>query len=229
MSPDTVTESEKPLRADALRNRNKVLAAARTAFAQQGPDVAISEILKLAGVGSGTLFRHFPTKQDLLVAVLEQTFDQLDDQIVAALEDEDPWQGLVTLLTTTAEMQARDAAFLASVGPELFAVESLQQRNERMMVRMSGLLDRAKAAGVVRDDLAAEDLPFLISAIGGATQSCAPASVVGTSPDLWRRYLGFVLDGLRPQGAHPLPQPPPTLAQMKAMKAAKASMRCGAE
>ncbi len=163
------------------------------------------------------------------MAVLEQTFDRLDAQLAAALQDEDPWNGLVTLLTVTAEMQARDAAFLASVGPELFTVESLQQRNERMMEQITGLIARAKSAGVVRDDLAAEDLPFLISAIGGATQSCAPASVVGSSPSLWRRYLGIVLDGLRPQGATPLPEPPPTLEQMKAMKAAKASMRCGAE
>lgn len=219
MSTEVPDTAERPLRADALRNRAKVLAAARTAFAEGGPDVAVSEILKLAGVGSGTLFRHFETKHDLLLAVLEQTFDELGELLAGAMGAEDPWEGLVQLLTATAEFQARDQAFLASVGPELFAEDSLKQRNAQMMEQMGGLIARAKAAGVVRDDLAAEDLPFIISAIGGSTQQCAPSAAVGVSPDLWRRYLGIVLDGLRPQGATPLPEPAPTVEQLMAIKA----------
>ena len=143
-----------------------------------------------------------------------------DDYGMNHLDEVNQTAGLVNLFTATAEMQSRDQAFLASVGPELFAVESLQQRNTRMMERMSGLLDRAKAAGVVRDDVTAEDMPFLISAIGGATQACAPAGAIGTSPDLWRRYLGIVLDGLRPAGATPLPTPAPSRTELMELKAA---------
>lgn len=219
MSTDVPETAPRPLRADAVRNRNKVLAAARTAFAEGGPDVAVSEILKIAGVGSGTLFRHFETKHDLLIAVLEQTFDELGELLEGALNQDDPWEGLVALLTATAEFQARDQAFLASVGPELFQEESLQQRNAEMMDRMSSLLDRAKAAGVVREDLSAADLPFIISAIGGSTQQCAPSGAAGVSPDLWRRYLGIVLDGLRPQGASALPVAAPTIDELMAIKA----------
>lgn len=215
-----VPDTERPKRADALRNRDRVLDAARIAFAQSGPDVAVSEILRIAGVGSGTLFRHFATKHDLLLAVLEQTFDDLAGSISEALALDDPWEALVQVLSTTAEVQARDQAFLQSVGPELFGEGSLRARNEQMMGQLGELVARAQAAGVVRPDLAAEDVPFIISAIGGATQQCTPAAA-GTSPDLWRRYLGFVLDGLRPEGAHPISEPAPTLEQLMAIKAEK--------
>lgn len=219
MSTDAPDTAERPLRADAARNRQKVLAAARIAFAEGGPDVAVSEILKIAGVGSGTLFRHFETKRDLLLAVLEQTFDEFDATIEQALSAEDPWEGLVSMLTAVAEVQARDQAFLQAVGPELFAEESMLQRNAAMMERMGAFIDRAQAAGVVRADLSVVDLPFVISAIGGATQHCAPAAAAGLPPDLWRRYLGIVLDGLRPEGATPLPEAAPTVEQLIAMKA----------
>lgn len=219
MSTESPEAAERPLRADAARNRQKVLAAARIAFAEGGSDVAVSEILKLAGVGSGTLFRHFETKRDLLLAVLEQTLDEFAATVDQAIEAEDPWEGLVAMLTATAEVQARDQAFLQSVGPELFGEESLLQRNQAMMARMDEFLTRAKAAGAVRDDLSVVDLPFVMSAIGGATQHCAAGPAAGTSPDLWRRYLGIVLDGLRPQGATPLAAPAPTVEQLMAMKA----------
>jgi AcrR family transcriptional regulator len=215
-----VPDTERPKRADALRNRDRVLEAARIAFAQGGPDVAVSEILQIAGVGSGTLFRHFATKHDLLLAVLEQTFDDMADSVTAALAMDDPWAALAQVLSTTAEVQARDQAFLQSVGPELFGEGSLRARNELMMEQLGALVERAQRAGVVRSDLTAADLPFIISAIGGATQQCTPAAA-GTSPDLWRRYLGFVLDGLRPEGAHPLAEPAPTLEQLMAIKAEK--------
>ena len=215
-----VPDTERPKRADALRNRDRVLDAARIAFAEGGPDVAVSEILRIAGVGSGTLFRHFPTKHDLLIAVLEQTFDEMAGSVTEALEMDDPWEALTQVLSTTAEVQSRDQAFLASVGPELFGEGSLRARNEAMMVQLGALVERAQAAGVVRPDLTAADLPFIISAIGGATQQCTPAAA-GTPPELWRRYLGFILDGLRPEAAHPLAEPAPTFEQLMAMKAEK--------
>jgi AcrR family transcriptional regulator len=215
-----VPETERPKRADALRNRDRVLEAARVAFAQGGPDVAVAEILKIAGVGSGTLFRHFATKHDLLIAVLESTFDQLADTMTEALAMEDPWEAVVHVFTTTAEWQARDQMFLQSVGPELFGEERFLRRNEQMMNQVQELIARGQKAGVVREDLTAEDLPFIVGAVGGATQQCSPCSG-GVSPDLWRRYLGLVLDGLRPEGAHPLVEPAPTRAQLMAAKAAK--------
>ncbi|MEH3054932.1 MAG: TetR/AcrR family transcriptional regulator [Patulibacter minatonensis] len=224
MSTEVPNVEERPLRADARRNRDRILVAARQAFAESGPDVAVSEILRIAGVGSGTLFRHFPTKQDLLLAVLEQTFDELSDAVSGALELEDPWASIVKVLTLTATMQSKDAAFLASVGPEMFSEPTLQARNEAMMARVGAVVERAQAAGVLRDDIVATDLPFIVAAIGGATESCVPG-LGAESPELWRRYLQIVLDGLRPEGASPLPEDAPTLDELRAIKAQKHAER----
>lgn len=204
----------RPLRADARRNRERVLAAASQLFAEEGTEASVAEIARRAGVGAGTIFRHFPTKHDLLLATLELGFDEIRIAIDEALAMDDGWTGLVHVMTVCAEMQARDRGFLDAVGPELYAEPSLQLRNEERTALLRQVVDRAREAGVVRDDLRAEDLPFLLRAIGAATKTCGHES--DGMPDLWRRYLGIVLDGLRPEGAMPLPVPAPTLEQLTA-------------
>jgi AcrR family transcriptional regulator len=202
----------RPLRADARRNRARVLAAATEVFAEQGADAGVAEIARRAGVGVGTLFRHFPTKHDLWLATVELSFEDVQTAIAHAGTLDDPWEGLVHVLTVCAEIQARDRAFLQSVGPELFREPSLQRLNAERMTHLEDLVERARSTGLVRDDLRAEDIPFLLSAVGGSTGQC----LVGCAgaPDLWRRYLGIVLDGLRPAGASPLPAAPPTRAEL---------------
>ena len=213
LEADDLVCAVRPLRADARRNRERVLAAATTVFAEQGADASVAVIARRAGVGAGTLFRHFPTKHDLLLASLESGFDDVQAAIAHAETLEDPWAGLVHVLTACAEIQARDRAFLQSVGPELFHEPSLQRRNDERMADLATLIGRAQAAGLVRDDLRAADVPFLLCAVGGATGKCGAGA---TAPDLWRRYLGIVLDGIRPAAASPLPVPPPTLAELTA-------------
>lgn len=205
-------DAVRPLRADARRNRERVLEAATEVFAEQGADASVAEIARRAGVGAGTLFRHFPTKHDLLLATLERGFDDIQAAIDHAATLDDGWEGLVHVLTVCAEIQSRDRGFLESVGPELFREPSLQRRNAERMAHLTTVLERAQADGLVRDDLRAEDIPFLISAVGGATGKCASNSAI--APDLWRRYLGIVLDGMRPVGSSPLPVPAPTLEQL---------------
>ena len=202
----------RPLRADARRNRERVLTAAAEVFAEQGADASVAEIARRAGVGAGTLFRHFPTKHDLLLATIELSFDDVRTAIAHAETLDDPWEGLVHVLTVYAEIQARDRAFLQSVGPELLREPSLQRRSTERMAHLATLVERARRAGVVGDDLRAEDIPFLLGAVGGATGHCQAGC--GGSPGLWRRYLGIVLDGLKPAGASPLPAAPPTLAEL---------------
>ena len=204
----------RPLRADARRNRERVLAAATEVFAEQGAEASVAEIARRAGVGAGTLFRHFPTKHDLLLATLEVGFDDVQAAIEQAASLDDGWQGLVHVLTVCAEIQARDRGFLESVGPELFQEPTLQRRNAERMASLSVVLERAQADGLVRDDLRAEDVPFLISAVGGATGKCSRGGAI--DPELWRRYLGIVLDGMRPAGASPLPVDAPTFEQLTA-------------
>lgn len=215
-TPDTEGSGDaaRPLRADARRNRERVLAAAAEVFAEQGADASVAEIARRAGVGAGTLFRHFPTKHDLLLAALEVSFDEVQAAIAQAMAIEDPWDGLVHVLSACAEIQARDRGFLESIGPELFREPSLQRRNAERMEQLGAVVERARAAGRVRDDLTAEDVPFLLCAVGGATGKCGSGGAL--PPDLWRRYLGIVLDGLRPDGATPLPLPAPTLDELTA-------------
>ncbi|WP_354702155.1 HTH-type transcriptional regulator BetI [Paraconexibacter sp. AEG42_29] len=211
-------DAVRPLRADAKRNRERVLAAAAEVFAEQGADASVAEIARRAGVGAGTLFRHFPNKHDLLLATLELGLDDLSDAITRAETFDDPWDSIVHVVTACAEMQARDRGFLESVGPELFLEPQLQRRHHAMMAQLGVLIGRAQDAGVVRGDLEAEDVPFLLYAVGGVTGKCCGGGAI--SPDLWRRYLGIVLDGLRPAGASPLPVPAPTPAQLTALKSA---------
>lgn len=211
---DGIEDAARPLRADARRNRERVLAAATVVFAEQGAEASVAEIARRAGVGAGTLFRHFPTKHDLLLASLELGFDDVQAAVAHAETLDDAWEALVHVITVCAEIQARDRAFLESVGPELFREPSLQRRNNERMAHMEALVERARAAGLVRDDLRAEDLPFLIAAVGGATGKCGSGAAI--APDLWRRYLGIVLDGLRPAAASPLPVAAPTLAELTA-------------
>jgi AcrR family transcriptional regulator len=204
----------RPQRADARRNRERLLEAATAVFAEVGADASVAEIARRAGVGAGTLFRHFPTTHELLLATLELGFDDIQAAIVEAESMDDGWEGLVHVLSVCAEIQSRDRAFLQSVGPELFREPSLQRRNTERMGHLKTLIERAQKDGLVREDLRAEDVPFLLSAVGGATSQCGAAGEV--TPDLWRRYLGIVLDGMRPAGASPLPVPAPTLAQLTA-------------
>jgi AcrR family transcriptional regulator len=204
-------DAARPRRADAQRNYERVLAAATEVFAEHGAEASVALIARRAGVGAGTLFRHFPTKHDLLLAALEGRFDELQAAVADAERLEDGWESLVHVFTVAAEIQARDRGFLESVGPELFAEPRLQRRNSEYMASLGALVKRSQDAGLIRADLRAEDIPFLLSAVGGATGKCA---TVGLSPDIWRRYFGIILDGIRPAGASALPVAAPTLAQL---------------
>jgi AcrR family transcriptional regulator len=208
----------RPMRADGRRNRELVLAAAREAFAEGGRDVGVAEIARRAGVGPATLFRHFASKDDLLAAIIDEMLEQIEITMKTALAMEDPWESVVYMMTAVAEHQARDQLFLNSAGPDLFGEERLQASTARTFAQLTEVLERAQAAGVVRADLMPTDLPFVLAAVGGATNKCGGALAVDAEPDLWRRYLGLALDGLRPEGAHPLAPAAPSMEQLTESK-----------
>jgi AcrR family transcriptional regulator len=196
------------LRADAERNRILILDAAAAIFAERGLDAGVAEIAARAGVGSATLFRRFPTKQDLIVAVVEARILEMGDELQAALRAEDPWAGLVAAMEAIARVQARDRGLFEAIGGTVSADEHLHARHGELLAVLAAIAERAKAAGSLREDVAATDLPLLAAAAAG---TCA---VAGDADDLWRRYLGIMLDGLRPAAATPLPVPPRTLEEM---------------
>lgn len=192
----------RPLRADAARNRRLLLAAAADEFAERGLDASVADIARRAGLGKGTLFRHFATKDDLLAAIVLDRIDELNAVGEQLLDAADPGAALLEFLTVAADQQQqRDLSFLQEAG-ELNA--DVVRARERMFRTVHELVDRARGHGAVRTDVTGADVILLMCAPNYVT-SYAPDA----PPDLWRRYLAIIFDGLRPEGAHPLPHPPP--------------------
>jgi AcrR family transcriptional regulator len=195
-----VAPGEKPLRADARRNREKVLAAARAVFSEHGRDAQMDDVARRAGVGVGTVYRHFPTKEALIEALMVAAFETIAEAAEAALAIEDPWEAFATPLWTGAETMAADRALSEVFASIPGAMESAMPTVEGLTETMAVLIARAQAAGVLREDMIVDDIPMLMCGIGAATKKehrCAAA---------WRRHLAIVLDGLRADGASgPLP------------------------
>jgi AcrR family transcriptional regulator len=190
----------KPLRADAERNRLHILEAAAAAFADGGLDVPVAEIARRAGVGPGTLFRRFPTKDDLVIAIVEQRIQDICALVDAALEDPDPWAGFVGWMAAAVTMQVRDRGVLEAVGERFFGDPRMRALKAQVSPKIAALVERAQAAGVVRADISPQDIPVLIQA--AARAGCVMPSC---EPELAQRYLAIMLDGLRPSAATPLP------------------------
>lgn len=191
MVPDD--DSPRPrLRADAVRNRARVLAAAETLFAKEGADAQLLDIAKCAGVGAGTVHRHFPTKEALLAEVLAARTTELLDQAVAISTDCGPAEAFFAFWALVAEQAQRNAAlcdaFTPSVTHQLRIPEALRARFEHTLAEM---LKAAQAAGAVRADLDANDVIALLSVSVTADQRREPAGQPG-------RLAGIVADALRP-------------------------------
>jgi AcrR family transcriptional regulator len=196
-----VTSSRSP-RADAVRNRELLLAAAADEFAEHGLDVSVADIARRAGVGKGTVFRHFATKDDLISAIVLERLNALNVVGEGLVDAADPEAALLEFLTVAArQRQQRDLSFLQEAG-ELDA--EVTRARALMFQLVHTLVDRARDRGVVRADITGTDVILLM---------CAPNHVTSyvpdAPPDLWERYLAIIFDGLRPEGARPLPQPPP--------------------
>ncbi|MCO6006910.1 TetR/AcrR family transcriptional regulator [Actinoallomurus purpureus] len=197
--------STRPLRADAARNRALLLAAAADEFAERGLDASVADIARRAGVGKGTVFRHFATKDDLIAAIVLDRINALNAVGEQLLEAADPGTALLEFLTAAArQRQQRDLSFLQEAG-ELNA--EVTQARTKMFRTIHTLLDRAREHGAVRADVTGTDIILLMCAPNYVTSYVSEAS-----PDLWQRYLAIIFDGLRPEGAHPLPQPPPAVS-----------------
>jgi AcrR family transcriptional regulator len=193
---------DRPLRADAARNRSLLLAAATAEFAERGPEASVADIARRAGIGKGTVFRHFPTKDDLLAAVVLDRIDGLAAHAQELVTAEDAAAALLEFMEAAAGRQQQlDLSFLREAGE---INDRLAGAQARLFTAIVVLVERAQAAGAIRADISGMDVILLM---------CAPNHVVSfvpdPSPELWRRYLGIIFDGLRPDGAQPLPHPAP--------------------
>jgi AcrR family transcriptional regulator len=191
LSSDVLAEV-RPQRADARRNRERVLRAAREALAEHGLDAQMDDIASRAGVGVGTVYRHFPTKEDLVRALVADQWRSLTEAAGPAFAADDPWQGLHDYLWRAARLQCENRAWAQLAAAAPLAIEAEDERQELIAVT-DRLVALAKKAGLVRQDLSAQDIAMLM---------CGTCSVMQTTgahdgDKRWERFFALALEGLR--------------------------------
>ncbi|HEX6673751.1 MAG TPA: helix-turn-helix domain-containing protein [Actinomycetes bacterium] len=192
------------LRRDAQRNRDAIVAAARQVFCDHGLEAPLEEIARRAGVGIATLYRRFPSRVELLDAVLADTVQAHVAAAERALAVDDPWEGFASYLEETCRLQAADRGLSDAMGMRFARATATEAAKARLFELVGQVVDRAQQSGQLRADLTLEDLAFLNWANG----RILPAVRAAGAPDTWQRHLGLLLDGFRAERAHPLPQPP---------------------
>ncbi|WP_198153644.1 TetR/AcrR family transcriptional regulator [Catenuloplanes japonicus] len=191
------------LRVDAERNRARLITAAREVFAEQGLDASMNEVARRAGVGVATMFRRFPTKDDLITAVFADKMHAYAAAVDDALADPDPWHGFCTHVERICEMQADDRGFtdvLTVVFPTAKAFEALR---DRAGLGFQELIVRAKATGHLRQDFVHQDMIMILMANAGVLTATAQSA-----QDTWRRLVGYLIQSFATEAAAPLPDPP---------------------
>jgi AcrR family transcriptional regulator len=197
------------LRADAQRNLERILEAARAVFAEQGLEASGADVAQRAGVGTATIFRRFPSKDDLVAAMLEQELAAVLARAQAAAEADDPAAAIAAFFSVAVEAFIGDRCFCEASGGDLFARPRMKELVGELTAAVEQLLRRAREAGAIRRDVVAEDIGFLINAVGHAG-----LRLEHTAPGAWRRYVEIVLAGLAPQGGGNLVHKPPTSQQL---------------
>jgi AcrR family transcriptional regulator len=180
--------ASKPLRADAARNREKLLAAATQLFSERGLDVPMEHIARRAEVSIGTLYKHFPTREDLVSAIFPERLAALDVIGEKALADPDPWRAFVVYLDDLYALQAEDRGLNDILARDLPNAPEVVTACHRGAGHSETLIMRAITGGVLRPDYTITDM---------ATLTRAMAQVIRDSPGEWRRFLSIYVEGLR--------------------------------
>jgi AcrR family transcriptional regulator len=206
----TAVRASEPSRSDAVRNRELIVEAARSLFASVGAEASVREIARAAGVGIATVYRNFPSREDLVDAVLEDAFDELLAVANAALEEPDPWHGFTSFIENALVLHSGNRGLKDIVETQAHGRKRATTLRRRIRGLVAQLVERAQQEGRLRSDFRAQDVTLLFWACDRAIE------LGGTvAPEIWRRQLGFLLDGLRCTAATPLAQPPLTDAQLR--------------
>jgi AcrR family transcriptional regulator len=191
VTPAGTLPSAKPLRADAARNRERVLRAAEEVFAAQGLAATLDDVARHAGLGTGTVYRRFPDREALVEALFEARIERTVALVERCLADPDPWQGFATMLSEVCRAMAADRGLRQVVLSSGHGLDRVACARDRIAPLVSRLVDRAQAAGVLRPGVTASDVPLVLHMVC-TTADCGPGA-----NDLWERYLQVLLDGLR--------------------------------
>lgn len=198
-----------PRRRDAIERRDRLIDAARREFALRGVDASLERIARDAGVAIGTLYRHFPTRLDLLMAAFEPLVEEFLGGAQKALEIDDPWDAFVYYLENLFRVQAGDRGFNDFLSRRFPGSSDTERIHDLMCRQIDDVLTRAQAAGKVRSDIALADIVNLIWFNGRVMDATSTAA-----PTAWRRQLHLMLDAYRAERAHAIPEPPMTEQQL---------------
>ncbi|MFJ4427634.1 MULTISPECIES: TetR/AcrR family transcriptional regulator [Streptomyces] len=201
-----------PLRSDAERNRERIIAAARAVFARDGLGASMASVAREAGVGIATMFRRFPTKAELVDAVFVDRMDAYADAVAVALDDPDPWHGFVGYIEAACAMQAADSGFADVLTTTFPTAKALERRRNEAYEGMLELIGRAKATGRLREDFDSSDLVLLHMANAGVVNATGDAA-----PDAWRRVVALLVQSFETPARGPLPASPQHDALYRAM------------
>ena len=188
----------RPLRRDAQRNRERILAAARELFAERGIDTTLDDVADRAGVGVGTVYRRYPNKDALLDELFEEGITEFVTLADESLANPDPWQALIGFIERLEEGFAANRALEQLVMHSTRGQQRSAHAREQLMEPIAALVERAKADNKLRPDFEAADIAMIhtmLSAVVRETQA--------VSPDLWRRYFAFIVDGLANERSSP--------------------------
>jgi AcrR family transcriptional regulator len=205
-----MTPTDRALRADAERNRRRLLDAAQTLFRERGLEVGVAEIAQQAGVGRGTLFRNFPTKQDLIAAIVIERMSEATDYGRTLLDAPDPGEALFGFLEDVAGRQQLDRCMFEAVADTFLANQEIRAAHAEVVGALDELLTRAKEAGAVRPDVGALDVLMLLKGV------CEAASALSNAePSMISRQLDLVRAAISAgAGTQPLRGRAPTLADI---------------
>lgn len=198
------TARVRPLRRDAERNRQRILAAAADVFTEQGLEVSLDEVARRAGVGVGTIYRRFADKDELVEALFTDRVDEIAAMARRAGQMPDPWTGLTTFLEQWVSLMAGDVGLRQLLMFATHGRDKITYARHSFAPVVGELVDRAKASGQARADLAPTDIPFIVLMLSTTAEYARYSR-----PEIWRRYLNLLIDGMcasRP-GTRPLPVP----------------------
>ncbi|MFF4966177.1 TetR/AcrR family transcriptional regulator [Streptomyces sp. NPDC001037] len=180
-------------RKDAARNRARLLESAEQLFATEGLDVTLKDVARHAGVGVGTVYRHFPTKDDLVNALFAENLDREVERARRMAQEPDAWQALVSYLEETMLVQASNCGLRALMCPAGSHNDTVRECKTVIDPYVEQIVSAAHQQGTLRSDCTARDIAFLQVALVGIMDASPE------SPDLYRRHLELFLDGVRTQ------------------------------
>jgi AcrR family transcriptional regulator len=213
MTDPTESADPRPLRADAERNRQRILRAAAEVFTARGLQASLDDVARQAGVGVGTVYRRFPDKEALAEALFEERISALVALAEQALANPDSWDGLVMFLREAGTLLAADRGLREILMYASYGRDRVERGKSKMQPVVTAMVERAQRDGKLRADLAPTDFPFIEFMLSAAAEYASDVK-----PEIWLRYLTLIVDGLRPARDEVTPFPVPALEPDEMLK-----------